>query len=629
MRPTPEQCEILAHDASNHARILAGPGTGKSFTLVSLLAEVTRREEGRSVKLLTFTRAATAELKEKIERSEGAGGLRPSTVHSFSISVLLKNPGSGNFPRPLRIADDWERKKILMPSLSRRSRFSIRRLKELDLWMQANWESLIEAETEIPQSERTRFMGSWEEHRRIMGYTLLQELPFALLKALRQYEVLEGIDIDLLLVDEYQDLNACDLAIVAELARRGCSVIGTGDDDQSIYSWRHGDPSGIRNFPSQYPGCADYSLSVSLRCSRKIIDWANHVISGDPGRPHDRALLKSIKNCPEGDVALLGFPDERQETKGIAELVQGLVNDEGVGAGEILILFRTDHNLTFSNPLRTELERLGISANDANAVESMLNEANNRLAITSFRLAADRGDSVAWAALLQLTRGVGNTFHDYIYFSALPNQRTFAESLLHEYSRDFEGGSKSPSAKAKSTVKETLKCLEALDVPGTRPSNGWGAWMIRESRGIGLRFSPDFADLLRDIDEVVEEGPLGQYLSQIQPLGRDLAQAKSDGIRIMTMVGSKGLTVRATIVAGVEDNLIPRPEGELSEERRILYVAMTRSREYLYCTWAKRRSGPTARAGKATLALRHPSHFLEGGPIESESGTSFLRSRFG
>ncbi len=98
----------MAHSPKSHARLEAGPGTGKSFTLVAYLESLLEQPDSPRVRLLTFTRAATAELAEKLEKTPTAQALRPSTVHSFAISVLLRNPGTGRFPEPLRIADSWE-----------------------------------------------------------------------------------------------------------------------------------------------------------------------------------------------------------------------------------------------------------------------------------------------------------------------------------------------------------------------------------------------------------------------------------------------------------------------------------------------------------------------------------------
>jgi len=116
---TYEQSEILSHDATRHARVLAGPGTGKSTTMVALLRRLLEEDDSLRVRMLTFTRAATAELAEKIA-NHSKEAERPSTIHSFAISVLLRNPGTGGFPEPLRIADSWEFKNIVRPTLARR-----------------------------------------------------------------------------------------------------------------------------------------------------------------------------------------------------------------------------------------------------------------------------------------------------------------------------------------------------------------------------------------------------------------------------------------------------------------------------------------------------------------------------
>jgi DNA helicase-2/ATP-dependent DNA helicase PcrA len=96
----------------------------------------------------------------------------------------------------------------------------------------------------------------------------------------------------------------------------------------------------------------------------------------------------------------------------------------------------------------------------------------------------------------------------------------------------------------------------------------------------------------------------------------------------MTMIGSKGLTVRATVVAGVDDGIVPRRDADLNEERRLLYVAMTRAKEFLFGTWAGRRTGPTARAGgQRSREWRRYSHFFDGGPVQSQDGQTYLRRR--
>ena len=408
-----------------------------------------------------------------------------------------------------------------------------------------------------------------------------------------------------------------------------CSVIGTGDDDQSIYSWRKAAPEGIRRFPTDYVPASDYSLSITLRCGKTIIEWANHVISGDPGRSVNRPTLNPLPNSPDGEVALLRFDSDRAEAKGIAKLVEGLINKEGLEPKDILVLMRTDHNGTFSKPIRKELEKRNIECSDPDFVLRVLSEAGNRKFLELLRLLVHKDDSISWTSLLDLTPGVGLSFFEYVYDRAKAVGGTFSGELLHAYEDDFPDAPRS-AQKVKIAMELVLEWLKDTEVPKERPDNGWGQWIIEHSGAEAFsEISDEFRNLLFDLDSMVEDGqPLTRYLTQIEPLGKDLVLAQSEGVRLMTMSGSKGLTVRATIVAGVEEGLVPRPNCDLSEERRILYVAMTRAKEYSFCTWARRRWGPTARAGASSMDRRRICHFLENGPVNSEDGQVFLEGRF-
>lgn len=282
--PTEEQNAILEHELDRHARILAGPGTGKSATVIAWLSH----HKPDRAKLLTFTRAATGELVQKLRAREDIAIDKPSTIHAFCIAVLLRNGGVGEFPRPFRMADDWETDNIIEPRLARRLRISRRDVFKLFAELASNWESLNPAETaNVSAAARARFMGGWREHRQIMGYALLSELPFALRNALRDHPDLEGVDYRVLVVDEYQDLNACDLDVLRRIAARGCAIIAAGDDDQSIYSFRKAHPQGIRSFLDEYPEAADYPLTLTRRCPRRIVGWANYVREILAGRQID------------------------------------------------------------------------------------------------------------------------------------------------------------------------------------------------------------------------------------------------------------------------------------------------------------------------------------------------------
>ncbi len=179
--------------------------------------------------------------------------------------------------------------------------------------------------------------------------------------------------------------------------------------------------------------------------------------------------------------------------------------------------------------------------------------------------------------------------------------------------------------------QETVDWLDRHEVPGETPPDGWGSWILALADEELSDFEPTdyFRWLLHEVDSVMDrQFELERYISQIEPMGTDLVQSISKGVRIMTMAKSKGLTVRAAIITGVEDGVVPHPRAPLSEERRLLYVAMTRPRNFLYLTWARQRFDASAYVGKRNIRRRRNSPFLDSGPVTSEDGDLYLQGRF-
>jgi DNA helicase-2/ATP-dependent DNA helicase PcrA len=553
----------------------------------------------------------------------------PSTIHAFCIAVLLRNNGVGEFPRPFRMADDWETDKIVEPSLARRLGIRKRDVAKLFSELAANWESLNPAEVvNVPAEVRARFMGGWREHRQIMGYALLSELPYALRTALRDHPDLDGVDFGVLIVDEYQDLNACDLDVLRRLAARGCTIIAAGDDDQSIYSFRKAHPQGIRDFLRDYPGAADYPLTITRRCARNIVDWANYVIQGDPARHPERRSLRAATTATAGEVGLLAFPGNVSEARGIARLVNHLIADRRVQPEEVLILVRSDHHGLFTAPIKEELGRRQIPFSDPNDVRETLADPPNRKALNILRLCVHREDSLAWASMLYLTHGIGDTFFDYIYDRARETLATFGQTLLLAYGDGFPDLSAGLRGRADALIAEVLGQIEVVELPAAQPENGWGHWIVEIYGESDVRLSAAMAELLKEIDARTETtDDLGRYLGQVAPIAKDIALEKNGKVRIMTLASSKGLTVKATIIAGLETGLIPMDDCDPAEERRLLYVGMTRAEDFLFGTWSRRRRGPTARMGRdQVVERRHLSTLIDGGPVESEDGDEYLNT---
>ena len=180
-------------------------------------------------------------------------------------------------------------------------------------------------------------------------------------------------------------------------------------------------------------------------------------------------------------------------------------------------------------------------------------------------------------------------------------------------------------------ITDVLAWLDAHPLPNEAPEDGWGSWIVSLAGGpVVPSFSPELASILIALDGLSEaQDDFGRYLSQIQPLGKDLAASREDGVRFMTMTSSKGLTVQATIIIAAEEGVIPRPSASLAEERRLLYVALTRARRYVYATWSRRRYGPTARSGRPNVGeRRNLSSYLRSGPVPSQDGSQYISTRW-
>lgn len=624
MEFTDEQKKILGHDPSKHACILAGPGTGKSSIIISYICKLREEHPTKVVRLLTFTRAANRELVDKIIEV-GHDIVLSSTIHSFAISVLLKNPGISGLPEPLRIADDWEWNELIRRDFARRLSTTVAMVNKLKNEMSAHWESLLfEKDDSVAEEIKARFMGIWEEHRRIYGYTLLAELPFRLKTALEGNPDLDLGGLELIAVDEYQDLNACDLRCIRMISERAVVVIAIGDDDQSIYQFRKAYPTGIRNFSKEYQAVS-YSLTISHRCGIKILEWANYVIQGDTSRQPKPSLVVGSGNS-DGMVGYLVFYRENKEAEGIARLVKWLSEKEKIPLEEILVLVRTGN---IANLIKDTFKNFDIPYSDSEEALNLLYHQKTREVLCILRLLMNKNDSLAWWRLLYLTKGIGCNIISEVYKLARQNNSSFGATIIAEAENEFKN-IESSKRKLSNRVKEILKIIEKLEVVATNDVR-WGDWIKEQIKNQKLPNLPNgMEELLTKIDgfkEEIDKIDLNQYVNQIEPTVKDIMNSKTaNQIRIMTLSGSKGLTARATIIAGVEDGIIPHPSGDHQEERRLLYVGMTRPRNYLYITRCRRRTGPSARSGRANVAgIRMGCPFLDGGPVSQVDGETELK----
>ncbi|MBS3919356.1 MAG: ATP-dependent helicase [Deltaproteobacteria bacterium] len=634
----PEQRTAAAHTGS-HVRLLAGPGTGKTLTLTRhvcfLVAE--RNVSPAYVLAFTFTRAAARELRQRVELELGEGQCpRISTLHSFALRQLLKNATRiADLPQPLRIADDWEERNIILEDL--KTLINLRRISEArDLLneLSADWQSLTVDEADWERRfPNPRFLGVWREHRRIYGYTLRSELVYQLKKALEQrgdFE-LEG-PLEYLLVDEYQDLNRCDLAVVHEIVSRNVELFIAGDDDQSIYGFRKAHPEGIRRFPRDYEGAEELFLEICKRCDCGILDLGLFVAQQDPRRVDKR--IQPEPGREQGEVALLRFTDQDAEAIGISRLCSHLVERHGLQPDDILILLRSDHNGAFSAPIRERLEEANIPVSSATDTANPFDNADGRAFLAFMRLAVNREDSLAWRTLFQLwCNGIGLGAIGVVYDLARGRGVSFAQTLLTAHD-DANILPSSYRFRISEAIRRVLDRLEELfptdtqeefepyerlmDVVRTAVESFIGDEEVRKSVLVKVGQAAGAVEA-KSIQEVVRATEVAS-----EDIEQEIAQGK---VNILTMHRAKGLTAKAIIVAAVEDQYIPgRAQGDaVDDERRLLYVSLTRAKHHLFVTYCDRRTGPQRHTGRDSgRVARSLSQFLVDCLHTPQDGRTFV-----
>src|SRR3989344_5107665 len=617
---TSDQISAIDHIGS-HARLLAGPGTGKTKTLTQRVLSLILKHNVApdTILLLTFTRLAAAQLREEIKKVlEPLGKEIPqvSTLHSFSLRQILYNSNRVDaLPRHIRIADDWEERYIIQEDLKKTLGLKdISEVQKLINQLSTDWETLRVDEVGWEQQfPNAAFLGAWRSHKEQYGVTLRAELVYQLKRQLNQNRdfALDGKYAHVL-IDEYQDLNACDLAIVNELAKREAELFAVGDDDQSIYGFRYASPAGIRNFPQMYDGSKKLALEICFRCDKSILQSAEFVANLDATRL--QKTTRSRDGADEGEVLIVGFRDQNHEAERVTKKIKNMIT-KVTSPDEITILLRSDRNNSLSKPIIDALkaQEVDVSLSTDSEIE---NDQKYRIVLSLLRLAVEPEDSLAWRTLLQAdkTNCMGEECINQIGKLAQDKGVRFSSALdmLAEKPDELKkfGQKVSPFV---ISIKAKLKELEAIEKP---------------SEIVSKVINDYFAE--GELKEKVKKHLLGILGSQEEMKLEDLLKAvsassemieqetKENAVNILTMHQAKGLTFDICFIVGAEDEFIPgRNTGEKEgDERRLLYVSMTRARHKLYITYCNKRTGQQRHLGNsAGKEARTLTRFLKDSKI--------------
>ena len=624
----PEQREAVLH-THGPLLILAGAGSGKTTVLVSRTGQILQSSGAKpeEICVLTFTTKAARELKHRVSVKVGtkASGIWTGTFHSFGLQLLRKYHKLAGLPSGFGVIDQGDSTEILKELMSNiknsaKESFKVDKLlSTMNEWRASGRRSPVNDADEYEVMTQV-LLPKYLKRLESLGVVDFEGLlikPLDLFK--KEPKVLEAMQnqFKYLMVDEFQDTNVTQFNLVRGLVNEHQNIAVVGDDDQSIYGWRGAVISNILDFPKNFDNCKVIRLERNYRSTPSILRIANEVIAKNDKR-HGK-ILRSNPDAEDGPLPEL-FVYENDDIE--AEEIVTHVNhfkDNGYNEGDIAILYRSN--------------------GQGGMVEAQLRKAQIPYAITGGTGFFDRKETkdvlaylrcslspneVAFRRVLNTpTRGVGET--------TVERLDQHAEALgfkFHVASRNWKNAG--VSEKIGEGIDGFFKILDGLpdDILRGDPTISVGTTLLRRLREIGYRdhlltTSKDTSALekrwnileifARVLDAFVDKGArdektLHEFIDAMEL--RDASDTdekdKTPKVQLLTLHACKGLEFPCVIFIGCEEDLIPHKTlgSDVSEERRLFYVGVTRAKHKLILTRAKARK----RYGRFNSVA--PSRFL-------------------
>ncbi len=567
-RPLPEQQAFINRALVSHALLVAGPGTGKTWTL-SRTAERLVLDGGADINeiaLLTLTRSMAGDLAERIPHG------RASTLHAFALS-LLNRIGEAH---ARRIADSWEQKYLIREDLQTgiEAEFAKRvTLGDIEDFLDRLGTSFREDQREPADLNETeqQLLQILNYQKELFRYRLLDELIWTLLRLIE-----EGAEVinppRFVLADEYQDLTAGELRLLNLLSERFHSrVIACGDDRQSIFGFRDADPLALHRFPEVYRiSNIDY-LSKSRRCPEQICNFAELITGTLPPLPGiKRPELQPWEGRQDtGTINISTFPSPIAEARWLINEIRRLIEVEQIPAYEIMVIvagFRDQVQLVLNQAVE-ENQGLPFAFYNPSYIDPFVELLEARLLNAGMRLLKNPEDQLAWRTLVWATPGLGPE-----------RQRRILTAREATYIRNLRS-----IAPSDSLTMRTLTAGEFI-IRQFRDHVEVSAQEIVQNLSDNLRTEIDFQHLQPIIAEMGEVSTPDNWIhgiiersqkNQVPPINRP------NDVPIRTIFSAKGLQSRIVYLV----NAIPQSfsrGGQIADGIRRLYVAITRAKETLY-----------------------------------------------
>ena len=621
--------------------VIAGAGSGKTRVLTYKIAYLlSQGMKPWSIMALTFTNKAAREMKERIGKLVGndlAQHLYMGTFHSIFSRILRAEAEHIGFNNNFTIYDESD-SRSLIKAIVKEMGLDDKKYKPAavhakismaknNLMSAAAYESdaaIFEQNKRAQMPEVGKIFVAYVQRCKqanAMDFDDLLTLTYQLFREHEDIRHKYAARFDYVLVDEYQDTNHVQMSIVMQLCQEKLRVCAVGDDSQSIYSFRGANIDNILNYQRQFQGTRLFKLEQNYRSTQTIVEAANSLIK------HNRNQIpKDVfsENAKGEKIQYKPAYSDKEEAAIVAKDVKRIRREDGCQYSDFAILYRTNAQ---SRSFEEEFRKQGIPYRIYGGL-SFYQRKEIKDIIAYFRLVANPDDEEAIKRIINYpARGIGATTVLKIADCAHQNQVSFWEVIgaPEQYGLAVNKGTMNKLETFRLLISSFIERAQTTDVYEL------GDAIIKES-GISqdIMSGKDADDLARQenleeflsgmsafVEERREEGRFDELFLQdyLQDVAL-LTDADSDGdkdeprVSLMTVHAAKGLEFPTVFVVGLEENIFPSPLSaaslrELEEERRLLYVAITRAEKHCILTNAKNRW----RYGK--MEFDNPSRFID------------------
>ena len=621
--------------------VIAGAGSGKTRVLTYKIAYLlSQGMKPWSIMALTFTNKAAREMKERIGKLVGndlAQHLYMGTFHSIFSRILRAEAEHIGFNNNFTIYDESD-SRSLIKAIVKEMGLDDKKYKPAavhakismaknNLMSAAAYESdaaIFEQNKRAQMPEVGKIFVAYVQRCKqanAMDFDDLLTLTYQLFREHEDIRHKYAARFDYVLVDEYQDTNHVQMSIVMQLCQEKLRVCAVGDDSQSIYSFRGANIDNILNYQRQFQGTRLFKLEQNYRSTQTIVEAANSLIK------HNRNQIpKDVfsENAKGEKIQYKPAYSDKEEAAIVAKDVKRIRREDGCQYSDFAILYRTNAQ---SRSFEEEFRKQGIPYRIYGGL-SFYQRKEIKDIIAYFRLVANPDDEEAIKRIINYpARGIGATTVTKIADCAHQNQVSFWEVIgaPERYGLAVNKGTMNKLETFRLLISSFIERAQTTDVYEL------GDAIIKES-GISqdIMSGKDADDLARQenleeflsgmsafVEERREEGRFDELFLQdyLQDVSL-LTDADSDGdkdeprVSLMTVHAAKGLEFPTVFVVGLEENIFPSPLSaaslrELEEERRLLYVAITRAEKHCILTNAKNRW----RYGK--MEFDNPSRFID------------------